>query len=194
MRDDPTAVGPLPEALILDTSFLRTLGPPARDRYQAFTTHVRATDLTLYMTEGVVDEVIEQAGYIGGDWLGLADSTDWVEQLGPIQPGVRVHDGPRAGEVIDWAHERLASLEQEHPDELRPTDAALAGAAVMILGSKPHDTVGIVLDDRNAEDALETALHNTYYDDRVRILDIWSVVEYTEAVDANSLDDSDGDS
>ena len=29
-----------------------------------------------------------------------------------VQPGVRVHDGPRAGEVMDHVHERLATLEQ----------------------------------------------------------------------------------
>ncbi len=59
----------------------------------------------------------------------------------------------------------------------------------MILGSRPRETVGIILDDRNAEDALATALQNTYYEDRIRVLDIWSVLEYTESVDSVSLYD-----
>jgi hypothetical protein len=182
MSEDTTGVGPLPSALVADTSFLRTLGGPDRERYRVFTEYVRTTDRTLFLTEGVVAELTEQAGYVGGDWRGLADATNWVKRLDPIQYGVRVHDGPRAGEVIDWAHERLAALEREHPDELRPTDAALAGAAVMVLGSRPPETVGIVLDDRNAEAALETALANTYYEERVRILDIWTVVDYVETL------------
>lgn len=191
MSEDPLTVGPLPPALVLDTSFLRTLGGPNRDRYQSFTSHVQTADLQLFLTEKVVTELNEQSGYIGGDWLGLSETTDWVEQLGPVQPGVHVHDGPRAGEVMDWAHRRLASVEQEDPDDLRRTDAALAGAAVMILGSRPPETVGIILDDRNAEDALETALQNTYYEDRIRVLDIWSVVEYVETIDSESLYGSD---
>ncbi len=94
MSEVSSAVGPLPSALVVDTSFLRTLGGPSRDRYQSFTSHVRAADHRLFLTESVVTELREQAGYVGGDWIGLAETTDWVERLGPIQPGVRVHDGP----------------------------------------------------------------------------------------------------
>jgi hypothetical protein len=173
-------VGPLPANLVVDTSFLRTLGGPSRDRYHAVTDFVRTTDRTLLLTPDVVEELTEQAGYVGGDWLGLSDATDWIERLGPIQHGVRVHDGPRAGEVIDGAHERLASLEREDPNQLRSTDAGLVGAAVMVLGSRPAETVGIVLDDRNAERALATAVQNTFYEGRIRLFDIWTVVEHVE--------------
>lgn len=179
MAESPP-VGPLPSHLVVDTSFLRTLGGPSRERYRMTREYVQTTDRTVLLTEGVTEELSEQSSYVGGRWLELAETVEWVERVGPVQHGVRVHDGPRAGAVIDWAHERLASLEQQRPDELRPTDAELVGASVMTLGSRPVETVGVVLDDRNAEAALATAVKNTFYENRVRFFDIWTVVEHIE--------------
>jgi hypothetical protein len=59
MSEDPLAVGPLPTALVLDTSFLRTLGGPNRERYKSFTSHVQTADLRLFPTEEVVTELNE---------------------------------------------------------------------------------------------------------------------------------------
>lgn len=58
------------------------------------------------------------------------------------------------------------------PDELRKLDAELAAVAVMLLGSTPHESVGIVMDDRNAERAIAEVITNTYYEGRIRIINI----------------------
>ena len=115
------------------------------------------------------------------DWVDRANTTEWVTALGDIQLGVRVHDGPRAGEVLDRTHKRLAEFEKTPPDELRKTDAELPAAAVMLLGSTSHDSVGVVMDDRNAERAIEGVIKNTYYEGRIRVLDIWSAIEHMES-------------
>ena len=86
--------------------------------------------------------------------------------------GVRVHDGPRAGEIMDQVHDQLATFEQIDPDKLRKTDAELPAVAVMILGSTPHESVGILIDDRHAEQAIAVVIQNTYYDGRNRIINI----------------------
>jgi hypothetical protein len=95
--------------------------------------------------------------------------------------GVRVHDGPQAGEIMDRVHDRLATFEQLNPDTMRTTDAELPAAAVMILGSTPHEAVEILIDDRNAEQAIAGVIENTYYDGRIRIIDIWTAIEYMES-------------
>jgi hypothetical protein len=64
---------------------------------------------------------------------------------------------------------------------LRKTDAELPAVAVMILGSTPHESVGILIDDRNAEQAISGVIENTYYDGRIRTLDIWTAIEHMEA-------------
>lgn len=79
---------------------------------------------------------------------------------------------------MDRVHQRLAKFEQTPPDELRKTDAELAAGTVMLLGSIPHDTVGIVMDDRNAERAITGVINNTYYEGRIRIINIWEAIEY----------------
>lgn len=99
-----------------------------------------------------------------------------------VQPGVRVHDGPRAGEVMDRVHERLATFEQTDPDKLRKTDSELLGAVVMLLGSTPHESIGILIDDRNAEQAIEGVINNTYYERRVRVIDIWTAIEHMSSL------------
>ena len=168
---------PFPTALILDTSFLRTIGGTDSPQYQTFIEYVRSKDRDLYLTESVIEELTEQRGYISIDWVDRANTTKWVTALGEIQTGVRVHDGPRAGEVLNRAHERLAEFEKTAPDELRKTDAELPAAAVMLLGSTAHDSVGVVMDDRNAERAIEGVIENTYYEGRIRVLDIWTTIE-----------------
>lgn len=99
-----------------------------------------------------------------------------------VQPGVRVHDGPRAGEVMDRVHERLATFEQTDPDKLRKTDSELLGAAVMLLGSTPHESIGILIDYRNAEQAIEGVINNTYYGGRIRVIDIWTAIEHMSSL------------
>ena len=172
---------PFPTALVLDTSFLRTIGGTGTDSYQAFIQYVRAEDRELYLSSGVVEELTEQRGYISVDWVDRADTTEWITLVGDVQPGVRVHDGPRAGELMDRVHERLAAFEQMDPNELRKTDSELPAIGVMLLGSTSHDSVGILIDDRNAERAIAGVAENSYYEGRIRIVDIWTAIEYMES-------------
>lgn len=172
---------PFPTALLLDTSFLRTIGGTESDVYQTFIQYVKAEGVHLYLTRGVAEEVSEQRGYISIDWVDRADTTEWITLLDAVQPGVRVHDGPRAGEIMDRVHERLAKFEQTDPDELRETDSELPAAAVMLLGSTAHDSVGILIDDRNAERSISGVIDNTYYEGRIRVLSIWDAIEYIES-------------
>jgi len=99
---------PFPRALILDTSFLRTIGGTDSDAYNSFIMYVRDQNCDLYLTNGVAKELTEQRGYISIDWLDRANTTEWVTLIDDVQVGVRVHDGPRAGEIMDQVHERLA--------------------------------------------------------------------------------------
>jgi len=172
---------PFPTALLLDTSFLRTIGGTESDTYQTFVQYVKSKEIDLYLSPGVVEEVTEQQGYISIDWVDRADTTGWITLLDAIQPGVRVHNGPRAGEVMDSVQKRLAEFEQIDPDELRKTDSELPAAAVMLLGSTTHESVGILIDDRNAERAISGVINNTYYDGRIRVLSIWNAIEYIES-------------
>ena len=172
---------PFPTALILDTSFLRTIGGTGSVTYQTFIQYVQAEDRELYLSRGVVEELNEQRGYISIDWVDRADTTEWITLVGDIQPGVRVHDGPRAGEIMDRVHERLAAFEQTDPDELRKTDSELPATGVMLLGSTSHDSVGILIDDRNAEEAITGVIENSYYEGRIRIIDIWTAIEHMES-------------
>lgn len=172
---------PFPTALVLGTSFLRTLGGTDGEPYQTFMQYVKAKDLELYLSRGVVEELTEQQGYISVDWIDRADTTAWITLAGEVQPGVRVHDGPRAGEVMDRVHERLAEFEQVDPDELRKTDSELPAVAVMLLGSTSHESVGVLMDDRNAEKAISGVIANTHYEGRIRIIDIWTAIEHMES-------------
>jgi hypothetical protein len=172
---------PFPTALVLDTSFLRTLGGTDSDPYQTFMQYVKTEDLEVYLSRGVVEELTEQHGYISVDWVDRADTTDWITLAGEVPHGVRVHDGPRAGEVMDRVHERLATFEQVDSDELRKTDSELPAVAVMLLGSTSHESVGILMDDRNAEKAISGVIENTHYEGRIRIIDIWTAIEHMES-------------
>ena len=171
---------PFPTALILDTSFLRTIGGTGATAYQTFIQYVKTADVDLYLTPGVVEELEEQRGYISIDWVDRADTTARITLIDTVQPGVRVHDGPRAGEIMDRVHERLARFEQTDPDTLRKTDSELPAVAVMLLGSTGHDSIGILIDDRNAERAISGVLNNTYYEGRIRVINIWDAIEYIE--------------
>lgn len=172
---------PFPTALICDTSFLRTIGGTDSTTYQTFVEYVQHTDRDLYLTPGVIEELTEQRGYISIDWVDRAATTEWITPIEDVQMGVRVHDGPRAGEIMDRVHDRLATFEQLDPDTMRTTDAELPAVAVMILGSTPHEAVGILIDDRNAEQAIAGVIENTYYDGRIRTIDIWTAIEYMES-------------
>ncbi|GAA0274438.1 hypothetical protein [Halobacterium noricense] len=171
---------PFPTALILDTSFLRTIGGTGTTAYQTFIQYVKSADVDLYLTPGVVEELAEQHGYIRIDWVDRADTTEWIAVIDIVEPGVRVHDGPRAGQIMDRVHERLAKFEQTDADKLRTTDSELPAAAVMVLGSTSHDSVGILIDDRNAERAITGVIDNTFYEGRIRVISIWDAIEYIE--------------
>lgn len=85
---------PFATALILDTSFLRTIGGTESTSYQTFIQYVKDKELDLYLTPGVVEELAEQRGYISIDWVDRADTTTWINLIDTVQPGVRVHEGP----------------------------------------------------------------------------------------------------
>ena len=172
---------PFPTALVLDTSFLQTIGGTGSDSYQTFSQYVRAEDRELYLSSGVVEELTEQRGYISVDCVDRADTTEWITLVGDVQPGARVHDGPRAGEVMDRVQERLAAFERTDPTELRKTDSELPAIGVMLLSSTSHDSVGILIDDRNAERAIADVLENSYYEGRVSIINIWTAIEHMES-------------
>ena len=172
---------PIPTALILDTSFLRTIGGTDSTPYQTFIQYVQTADIDLYLTPGVVEELGEQRGYISIDWVDRAETTSYITLIDTVQPGVRVHDGPRAGEIMDRVQERLAKFEQIDLDTLRKTDSELPAAAVMLLGSTSNESVGILIDDRNAERAISGVIANTYYEGRIRVLNIWDTIEYIES-------------
>lgn len=172
---------PFPSALVLDTSFLRTLGGTDSDAYQTFIRYVKSNECELFLSDGVVEELTEQRGYISIDWVDRAETTAWITLVGALQPGVRVHDGPRAGEIMDRVQQRLAQLEQTDPDKLRKTDSELPAVAVMLLGSTSHESIGILMDDRNAEQTISSVIENTYYEGRVRVFSIWDAIQHFES-------------
>ena len=109
-------------------AFLRTIGGTESAAYQTVIQYVKAEGVHLYLTPGVVEEVSEQQGYISIDWVDRADTTEWITLLDAVQPGVRVHDGPRAGEVMDRIHERLAEFEQMDPEDRLGTPCSCRNA------------------------------------------------------------------
>ncbi|SIR96910.1 hypothetical protein SAMN05421858_4841 [Haladaptatus litoreus] len=175
-----TSFPPVPTALLLDTSFLRTLGGPGHHRHQLFTEYVKATDIELYLSERVRQEIEEQEGWISPDWLHKSQTESWVTAAQPVQEGVSVYDGPSAAVIMDRIQQRLSKIEQIPPDKLRKTDAGLAGTAIMILASTDHDDIGIVMDDKNAEQTIQAVLSDTYYEDYIRVFNIWDIIEFIE--------------
>jgi len=171
---------PFPSALLLDTSFLRTLGGTHTSKYQTFIEYVTKEGVHLFLTPRVSTELTEQQAYMSIDWVDKARTTDWIEETGEFQPGVRVHDGPRAGDIFDSAHRKIAEREQVDPDKLRKTDASLPATAVMLLGSREFDRIGIAIDDNHAQESINSVLRNTYYEGRIAVLNIWDVLSYME--------------
>lgn len=94
---------PIPTALLLDTSFLRTLGGPGNERHQLFTEYVKANSIELYLSERVRQEIEEQEGWISPDWLHKSQTESWVTAADPIQDGVSVYDGSSAAVIMDSA-------------------------------------------------------------------------------------------
>ena len=82
---------------------------------------------------------------------------------------------------MDRVHERLAAFEQTDPDQLRKTDSELPAVGVMLLGSTSHDSVGILMDDRNAERAIAGVIENSHYEGGIRVIDIWTALECMES-------------
>jgi hypothetical protein len=113
------ALTPFPPAVLLDTSFLRTLGGTRTSNYRTFIDYVEQHDVRLFLPPRVIAELDEQQAYMSIDWVDKAETTDWIERTGTFQPGVRVHDGPRAGAIFDRVHAKIAKREQIDPDELR---------------------------------------------------------------------------
>ncbi len=171
---------PFPSVLVLDTSFLRTLGGTRTEKYQTFIEYVKQENTTLLLTRRVITELNEQRAYMSIDWVDKAQTAEWIETTGELQPGVRIHDGPRAGEIFDRTHTKIAEREQKNPDELRKTDASLPAISVMLLGSRKFDRIGILIDDNHAEESIESVLNNTYYEGRITVVNIWDALSYME--------------
>jgi hypothetical protein len=76
---------PFPTALVLDTSFLRTIGGTDSSAYQTFTNYVQAEERDLYLTSSVGEGLTEQRGYISVDWMDQADTTKWIAIIQRLQ-------------------------------------------------------------------------------------------------------------
>lgn len=164
-------LGPLPDALVSDTSFLSMVGRSGNEKREALVEYVTTNDKTLYLSERVAAELERSDAdeYGLGDWLYVARREDWMIELPPIDEGIRIHDGPTASEIIDTAHERIAKLERVPQDEVKRTDPALGGRAIQLLGAYDYDEVGILIKDRNAERALSDVLSDTFYEEFVHV-------------------------
>jgi hypothetical protein len=82
---------------------------------------------------------------------------------------------------MDRVHEWLATFEGTDSDELRKTDSELPAVGVMLLGSTSYDSVGILMDDRNAEREIAGVIENSYYEGHIRVIVIWPAIEYLES-------------
>ncbi|WP_135853577.1 hypothetical protein [Halorussus salinus] len=164
-------LGDLPDALVSDTSFLSMVGRSGNEKREAVVEYVTENDKTLYLTERVAAELKRDDAdeYGRGDWLYVARREDWMMRLPAMDEGLRIHDGPRASELIDRAHERIAKLERVPQDEVKRTDPALGGRAVQLLGAFDYDRVGIVIKDRNAERALSDVVADTFYEEAIAL-------------------------
>lgn len=47
----------------------------------------------------------------------------------------------------------------------------------MLLESTTHESIGILMDDRNAERAIAGVIKNTYYEGGIRVIDIWTAID-----------------
>jgi hypothetical protein len=162
---------PLPAALLVDTSVLMGVGAAGPDK-SAFVNYMTATDKRVYLSPYVVDELkTDDADEYGvNGWLKAVRRQEWLETLPPLDEGIRIHDAPKAGVMMDRAHERLAKLEQREQDDVRKTDPAFAGCFVQLLGGYGYDEVGLLIDDRKAEQAVSAVVSGTDYESAVRLV------------------------
>jgi hypothetical protein len=169
---DMPPIRPVPDALLIDSSVLGGI-PPAGSERRRFINFVRSHDKQLYVSEDVVDELDQPWTGPNGvnDWLAPVrdDTESWITQLSMTEYGVRIRDNPTASEMVDEAHMKLAEEEQEREDELPKTDAKFAGNLVQVLVAEGSDSVGLVIDDRNAEQVLSDVIGGTDYESSVRI-------------------------
>lgn len=167
---DTPPLKPVPSALLVDTSVLMGLGAAGTDK-AAFGDYIATTDKQVYLSQYVVEELktgdADEYGVNG--WLEDVEQREWLEVLPSIDEGIRIHDAPKAGVMMDRAHERLAKREQRERDKIRKTDPAFAGCFVQLLGGFGYDDVGLVIDDRNAEQALSAVVSGTEYESAVRL-------------------------
>lgn len=161
---------PVPGALLVDTSVLIGLGANGTDK-AAFIDYIKATDKHVYFSPYVVEELkTDDADEYGvNGWLEEVGQWESLELLPPLDEGIRIHEAPKAGVMMDRAHERLAKLEQRKQDSVRKTDPAFAGCFVQLLGGYGYDEVGLVIDDRKAEQALSAVVVGTDYEPAVRL-------------------------
>ena len=161
---------PVPAALLVDTSVLIGLGATGADK-AAFVNYLSTTDKQVYLSPYVVDELQtnDSDEYGVNGWLEELREQAWLEALPPLEAGIRIHDAPKAGVMIDRAHERLAKLEQREQDDVRKTDPAFAGCFVQLLGGHGYEEVGLIIDDRKAESALSAVISGTEYESAVRL-------------------------
>lgn len=161
---------PVPAALLVDTSVLIGLGATGADK-TAFVNYMSTADKHVYFSPYVVDEL--QTGdadeYGVNGWLEELREQAWLEALPSLDPGIRIHDAPKAGVMMDRAHERLADLEQREQDDVGKTDPAFAGCFVQLLGGYGYEEVGLIIDDRKAEQALSAVISETEYESAVRL-------------------------
>ncbi len=73
---------------------------------------------------------------------------------------------------MNRVHERLARFEQ--------TDLELPAIGVTLLNPISHNSVGILIDDRNTKRATSSVIENPYYEGRIRVIDIWTALECIE--------------
>lgn len=175
MTDRPSLVAtrpfePVPAALLVDTSVLMGLGATGADK-TVFVDYITETGTQMYLSPYVVDELKTDDGgeYGVNGWLEELHQREWLESLPSLDEGIRIHDGPRAGGMMDRAHERLAKLEQRPRDVVPKTDPGFAGCFVQLLGGYGYEEVGLVIDDRKAEQALSTVVSGTSYESQVRL-------------------------
>jgi len=161
---------PVPVALLVDTSVLIGLGTTGSSKTD-FIEYMTAAEKHVYLSPYVVEELkTDDADEYGvNGWLAEAQQQQSLEVLPPLDEGIRIHDAPKAGVMMDRAHEWLAKLEQRERDDVRKTDPAFAGCFVQLLGGYGYDEVGLVIDDRKAEQALSAVITGTDYESAVRL-------------------------
>jgi hypothetical protein len=174
----------LPDALLVDSSVLIGIGRSTPER-RRLSSHTQSSDTQLYVSTGVIEELdMEWAGPYGvNDWLDPIRNEGWIVRLPEPDYGARIRDSPTVAEMVDDAHSELAKIEQEREDQLPKTDAKFAGNLVQILVSEGCESVGLLIDDRNAERVLSEVIEGTDYASSFRILRGPEVLEHLENIE-----------